>query len=700
MTSIKPMRINRIEPACSQNTPVQWSDNSQLSLNSYSHLTVLEPRLPNYHKAFKCKNGKSIMDPKEFFSETEILYTESINMLPLGRFNRTLITDGDEGLNLAAGDPNIVLQQWSPNFENSRDNLLGVLFNSGELLVFKKQTASSTSFSPKINMFNVLAEKYEIKADDENMYVTGEEFNKLKIRYFTFSTHDNSLYLTIVDHNNSVVVFLVDTNTFEVNVILERKLDFSIIKILWSDNSEYLTVVGFDNSISSLTLDDDLKESKEIYPPTRFKNHINEYVYHNTKTYLVSVFTGKVIISDLQNEVYEFKLDNYSTCVSIVQGVTDNVLTLILPFDSCDISTVKFDFTTKEFTKALLDKQLSKFINRSLYTFQISSEVETAVPEFRIFAMNTMPNGMIAVFYNIAAKDTIRYRTTAFINVDVQFLKLEEPLQDSREVANITSLSKLFTYCLENADSFPTLNDDIRLLRSAKANTFLEAFKQFKEDTFTDIVIDTDLEPQESLRATLTEKFIKNKTVTEAQYLIVLAKIFQNALIQVRKDNLEKASILLDELESYQVTLKNTIIIYLRKLILSYYNGKPISDEFGKFCLITMLLQLRKLGTDITVEIPESAEVTVQTKYYGETFKVSVDDIPDECKDTIVSTSGHGWVQCELTNIPILGMNNKNDELGQFRYVLQDEAFGELVNELLNTIDFCFISGNRTFALK
>ena len=137
----------------------------------------------------------------------------------------------------------------------------------------------------------------------------------------------------------------------------------------------------------------------------------------------------------------------------------------------------------------------------------------------------------------------------------------------------------------------------------------------------------------------------------------------------------------------------------MRKLILRFYDGKTVEDEVDKFCLITMYNQLRKLNSELNVQIPEKAEVTINAKYYSETFKVGTDDTIRE-KSTILSTLGHGWMQCQLTNIPLLAMNNKTDELALFRYIIPDEKMGKITKELLEMIDFCYITGNRIYPLK
>ena len=55
------------------------------------------------------------------------------------------------------------------------------------------------------------------------------------------------------------------------------------------------------------------------------------------------------------------------------------------------------------------------------------------------------------------------------------------------------------------------------------------------------------------------------------------------------------------------------------------------------FSLITMLKQLRRLNDVTEFNISESAAVTTKTRYYSETFQVSVNDIDDDNNLHIVS---------------------------------------------------------------
>ena len=91
MSLINPIKVKRVNLAYSQNSPIEWSDNLQLSLNLYTDLTVLDPKLPDYHLIITDKDDKTVLDAKELFSETILLHHESISLLPLGDLIKSLL---------------------------------------------------------------------------------------------------------------------------------------------------------------------------------------------------------------------------------------------------------------------------------------------------------------------------------------------------------------------------------------------------------------------------------------------------------------------------------------------------------------------------------------------------------------------------------------------------------------------------------
>ena len=124
-----------------------------------------------------------------------------------------------------------------------------------------------------------------------------------------------------------------------------------MLKIVWSIDYEYLIVIGLDSSITSYLVKDNFEKLSVIHPPTRFKTFCYKFVKSDDKSYLISAFTGKIVVSEIGGANYEFKLDTYAACNSIVSGITNGVLTLLLSFDTGKFKTIKFDITSKTLLK-------------------------------------------------------------------------------------------------------------------------------------------------------------------------------------------------------------------------------------------------------------------------------------------------------------------------------------------------------------
>ena len=130
-------------------------------------------------------------------------------------------------------------------------------------------------------------------------------------------------------------------------------------------------------------------------------------------------------MSEIGGANYEFKLDTYAACNSIVSGITNGVLTLLLSFDTGKFKTIKFDITSKDFTQVPLDKSIIAFVNKSLYAYQFQNDNDsskgTPEPIMKLFGINSLPNGTLAIFYKVTSANVIEYRSMAFLDVNIRF---------------------------------------------------------------------------------------------------------------------------------------------------------------------------------------------------------------------------------------------------------------------------------------
>ena len=86
---------------------------------------------------------------------------------------------------------------------------------------------------------------------------------------------------------------------------------------------------------------------------------------------------------------------------------------------------------------------------------------------------------------------------------------------------------------------FPTISNDLRLLRKDRVNKFIENFKTFKEQyLLSNFDFGSDLHPLSDFETTLKKNFIENSVVIQAQYLYILATFIESGLTPFHLRNL------------------------------------------------------------------------------------------------------------------------------------------------------------------
>ncbi|KAI5952003.1 hypothetical protein KGF54_005078 [Candida jiufengensis] len=705
MSTILDLKVIKADAALARNDPIKLSDNSQFIINSYDSLHIIEPRLPSYHKAIGETTTFKFLNTKELYSVNRLLHSESIKNLPVNKFNNVIFKDGDEFLNFTAQIPSIVQSQWSPININTRDCLLGVLFNSGELLVMGRESLDFGDYKVRINVFERLIKLYdEIIECEGQYYVSAEVFKHLKLKYFAFNMLDNKLHLAIVDMTNRIIIFDDKMNVF-------KQIDYSkdIAKIKWEKG--VFLIIGQDNSLS--VFNEALEQTKELIESGRFVNQRNEIIKVGDKTYLVSTFTSKLVIFD-GDETFEYSIKNWYSNTSIILGIQENLLTILLSYENGMFKTLQFDLITKKFTPIPNDISMSLFTEGVIMSFQNATEREELSLEENIIihGMNAISDEIFAITYKVLPKNSIHYRSDADLSVNVAFIKLSSPIGKIKvdSVTN-TSISKLVTYYLHNFEKIPVLIEDLSSSKHEIFEFFLKNFQEFVNLNLKElpqlnrITIDTSL----NLNQILIENFLNQNQVIELQYLQTFATLLSNTLEGYISTS-DDAKSLYDKIKQYKFDMKSIVTQYLKNLLLEAYNNKIIKDEADKFFLITSYQQLS--STSVYSNIPTQTSLTINVHDSEEKFEInSLTKLEnqsqlDENTRMISSTSNHKWITCNLTNYPLTKLNNKIDESNQFKYLSFNTEFNDkteeekdkmIIKEVFESLGFCYISGNRIY---
>ena len=745
MTSIGDIVLSRVNLALSRHDPVQWSDNLQLALNLYTELTILEPRLPAYHQVItKTKqNRNAILHAKELFLAGVPLHTESIGELPLGRFLKVIFKNADEFFTGLPNDPTIVLHKWTPIFPRTRDCWLGVLFNTGELLVLGREYyKDSFSYRVKINMFEILVELYKIPFVDDKWYVSAKEFGHLKIKYFVFNMVEDVLHLAIVDIANRVSIFKWAQRNinkegkengcaFEFTLQLVKQYDFgkSILRIVWKEN--VFLIIGLDNSVTRCTSDFELKSI--LFPATRAQNQHNDILTVEGRQIIVSTFTSKVAVFDCDsNQKYEYDTGSWCATSSLNIGVCDNnVLKILISFEDGTLSTILFDLAKAKagegtgeatgeatgtatarqhwFSTMENDQSLQLFKERVLYKYEMTSGEEENVAEggsILIHNVTCLTNDVVAVVYKVLPKNAVHYRIPSATLANLLFVKLDSAIGLPKNIQHTTSIAKIVKEYLSNYLAFPVVVDDISVAHVDRVRAFAEDIDEYVEEVLKNCSIPDPSLVQNNinLQQSLSTLFIKNsnRVIETLQYQQTLTRLLLSALHKHNNESNPDVGPLFQKVKQKKQEIENRLRQCLINIVLESFVKAGISvSTVDNYILLSMSkVSERATNIEVLLQLPEQIVLKVEGSSIAETFEIPRFGLEPFRDKMVYSTTNHGWATCDLTYLPILTMNNQVDELQQFRYIHPNDVSGELAVTLLNELDYCYISGNRKYDIR
>lgn len=673
MSAIADIKLNRVDLALARHDPVQLSDNMQLTLNLYSELTIVEPRFPSYHNAINKNRHRTVLNTKEIFSTGSILHSEAISNLPVGKFKNVVFKDADEFYNITAQDPIIVEHQWTAINPHTRDCWLGVLFNTGELLVLTRENHNQLyNYKVKLNVFEALVKIYDIPYFEGVWYVSSKEFKHLRIKYFAFHEHE----LAIVDLTNRITVF-----DFNMNVVKQIDVAKDISKIYCEKS--ILLVIGKDNSL--LVVEDDVRE---IYPPQRGHFQKAKIIHYRNERFVISVFISKLVILG-DRRTYEFDTETWHTCTSIVTGKGES-LSIVLAYEDSTILTFSFDGNL--ISRKANDISWSIFKERVLNVFQMSLENATTEGGVVMHGIQPITNKILGVVYKVVPKNALHFRTPSELSANLSFVQLESSLGQLKEPVFNTSIAKLATFYLGNFPTIPVVIDDLTMSHLDKVDVLVPQLQVF---------VDEVLQPKElskpvvkgDLQHDLIHRYLLSEEVVENQFKLCLAALLLSALRHFETSDNGMTSDLYKLVKTRHQTLEENIRRYLVELVFRSSQGKSVDSEVDRFSLIALG---RKLGLKLDDSV---AKLRAGVNLVEEFIIDSKTDSAIVTKNMITSTSGHSWTICDLTRLPVVDRKTKIDELGAYKYLYGDQN-APFVDTLRHIIDFCFISGNRTYIGK
>lgn len=753
---IKNIPIGRANVAAGITDPLQWSENLQLAINNGSQLTILDPKLPLIHQSITSStygDGSSsftMLDPKKLFDISCILDSESIDGLNLKNLDNIIIESANEKFSFGRiTEPLITSHYWSPLNPTSKDCYLGVLFNTSELLIFQRSNFRPSNYAVKINVFHELLSKLHLTDEsfsNGEISMNYEQYLSLKVQCFRFnqitSNNETRLFLSLGLANNKISICELSDG---LPVFLNIDIGETIFKHSWSPwlikagkYHSYLVVTTSMNSVIlyELTFDPNSNSINSSEPVCLQKSSrflISQCSFHPIGNAMLLMVTNtkklKVFTIDTLSKVHEANHD-LSTC-SLVTGtfnVSENeaVLDINIAFETGQFELVLFDLKTRSIQAKPPHNSLTKFVSKNLHKYQLYNSKQHDVEEsennattpflnnvvegnFINYCTRLNSNGLVSMIYRIYPKNVLNYTILSKFEFNIGFIPIRElytQMEGTRlSCTSLSYLNQLWFNKYNEIPKFPKLISDNK---QDEINSFTESIQNFKKNNLIDIsdaVI--GINNITDLRKYLIVNFVENVTIKNLQYLFNFNTIVSKSLsiLTSKFPDTNNISEVERQIDREQKQIERIIIKHLCKLIVSFVNqyNPEITSNLDQFIVINYYLLMSETDTTFESKFPIETEIKLSTRFFEESFRVSVNDIiDDDTTDMITSTTNHKWSRCKLTLLPILELKNKVDELKMFNYIIYEHMPNEswIINTLMETLDFCIYSGNKKYEIS
>lgn len=755
-----PIRRSFLSPVSTD--PIQTSSNLQIALNNSTHLTILDPKLPTIHKSLinTLKANEPILDSQELFDINNTFHVEDLEKIGFGNHQNLVVETVDEPFHFSRiVEPLIVCHKWSFVDPNTKDCFLGVLINTSDLFIIKRDTIDQNNYKVIFKIFhNLLDQLYlpiENITEGGKIIVSNSQYLSLLIESFEFSqiiVENKVINLLCLAKGDGGISIHELTDELP-KLALTKSVGKKYIKQIWSNwkldsNNQfksYITLITNFNEVESYhiyynheTKQFSINDNKMILcKKSRFLINQITSIKNHEKDYIILLSSNKIKIFDLENNgllIDERKLQFQAFISGIVTSKTKNDTLLIdVSLEDGKFENFEFDFQNSKLSKKETSKVLTSFINKIIYKHQLLNSsmtdkgpdanngvLSTTVvnePRFINLGMKLFPaGGMIIVINQILSKNTLSYIISSQMKYDINLIPMNDINPDYVGVIdkNCTSLSYINSLWLTNYKSIPLVPFSSNE-KDKEVKQFLENFQKFKLrnlKTYNEIVntFYNIKNNSEDFNQFILIKFINHEQILCLQRLFTFNLIYLKSiqLLYVKNTTFDFLLTAINEIQIEQGKIIDFLKNKLIEITLEYIklNQSSIINEFDKFVILNFYLQLDKNSqTKFSSIIPESSELSFETKFFKESFRVTKNDEIENFEDfikVITSMSSHTWSRCSITSLPLLELNNKVDELKKFNYIIPSDYQEKLnqdsiVLKLLQNLNYCIYTGNKTY---
>lgn len=712
--------------------PAKCSANQQIAINSSNHITIIEPKLPFIHHCIEppgSEGKSSTIDPATFFEIRSVFHVENLESLGFQVFSRILITDSEKMFNLGRiSEPIIVGHAWSPIESCTRDCYLGVLLNTGEMMVLKRDSLDATNYSVKFRSFTSILDQMSLPQNrltaEGDIVLTGEQYLELKITDFLFGRiADGSLVLALAHESGFITIHALTESLPLLQRFETRGL---VVKLLWSSLGTELYYALSDNSVWGCKFDPKLEiqgDPIKVKDASRFLvSHLHLVASTNT---LVVTDTRAVYVGGINSPWVSCNLPYNSVVVNISAIAKPSGFTVLLPFESGRFCAAEVD-TSRNTVKIVKDSPgWESFHNETLYNYQVvlSKEQNKALskvfqpylaetPEGHLVIHGFLPmlsNGLAAVVYSLSPKNVISHNIKSRREFNMGFIPVSSisSFQVPESTLGVTALSYLNSLIIADKEKIPVITKEVKDGDQKALQQFVESLKEWKASRFDNpALIKLSVSPTPFLEESIILNFRENKQIDALQKLFLLNISLTKTMHAIKSNSNKPYDALNQELmviASEQDLISSKIRTHLASIVVFWASEQSISSfdsTLDTFLLNTYRVVLLHSNMALAeLPIPERVKLTISTDLCTEMFEISKQEVISSLK-TVMSSSNHSWPRCDMTLLPILDLNNKMDELESHNYLSTKRDESYILRIVFGCLNYCIFTGTRTFDLK
>ncbi|KAG5356940.1 hypothetical protein CKK34_6321 [Yarrowia sp. E02] len=512
---------------------------------------------------------------------------------------------------------------------------------------------------------------------------TPEQYYSFQIHSFAWSpTLNNQNYVAVGTGRGEIIVLSVAVNDIKI-VASTFAGDRQIVKLAWDvtpDGGSALVAVSDANEVMKLTWDN---EKQELSQPTTLIN-ASRFVIA-----AMSFVKGTVAVSQPHRLTW---VSPEGTIESPPWGDSNTVSDIAINDGKVLVVTYKGGVVywnpasntmeEQEQTMALLMKRLTTAKENNGSLNGVTPSFNTLDYEAVISGATISPHGtFLSIFYAVTPTNVLKFPIPSTVVTRVAFVPLITPTSLSYDAVPLRPSSMAAGEAMQSSQwEFQVWG---RVAQKLFKHEDSQAGMVFKSNYLEHLATQFNLSPSQHITQHMAE--------TNGSLEDLLNSVFLS-------DELDKAR--------FSAFYDLTLIPEMQKLLFSlvlYYvskNWETVSPklsgyDFAILSAFTAIVGQQEPPIPLT---PESGLVTVETDFISESFDMTAQA---QNLEVVVSTEGHTWKRCALTQLPILILDPLTPSWGPSKILnwrsLEPSTLGYLTKTLLTVFPLCPYTGTRYY---